>query len=150
MDALANNHTMKPIHDQAFERAKSVSQINLSTSDSLTPVAITETAVVILPQDKDDRREIITKLTSKPWVIFIQEVWCAPAKLNDTRLPSEREDRTEAILIMLVIDGKQARTAQCGFRRSKDNTIFFEEWVSSETLPIKYVPIQGGTMEAIA
>jgi len=150
MDALANNHKMKPIHDHVFEHAKSVSQINLSKDGWLTPLAITESAAIMLPQDKDNRREIITKLTNEPWVILIQEVWCAPAKLNDTRLPSEREDRTEAILIMLVIDGKQTQTAQCGFRRSKDNTILFEEWVSSETLPIKYVPIQGGTMEAIA
>jgi hypothetical protein len=73
----------------------------------------------------------------------------ATADATDDRLPSEREDRTEGIIIMLIAGGKQVKSAQCGFRRSKEGDIFFEDWIASSD-QIQLIPVQGGSLEAIA
>lgn len=137
------------ITEHIFESAKSTAQRNLAEHGWLQPVAITERGVTMLPQDKDERREVITELAKAPWFVLVQEVWIATANPTDDRLPSEREDRTEGIIIMLVVDGKQAKSAQCGFRRSKEGEIFFEDWLGSSDQN-QLVTVPGGTMEAIA
>ena len=137
------------IQQHIFEHAKSTSQKNLAEHGWLQPVAISESGVLMLPRDKGELRTTIAELTKAPWFVLVQEVWIATANPTDDRLPSEREDRTEGIIIMLIVNGKQVKSAQCGFRRSKEGDIFFEDWIASGA-QIQLVPVQGGSLEAIA
>lgn len=140
---------MNTTQAQIFEHAKSTAQRNLAEHGWLQPVAISESGVLMLPRDKGELRTTIAELAKAPWFVLVQEVWIATASPTDDRLPSEREDRTEGIIIMLVVKGKQVTSAQCGFRRSKEGEIFFEDWIASGD-QIQLVPVQGGSLEAIA
>jgi len=113
-----------------FENAKKASQELLSRHKCLHPVALTGDQAILI--DSEDMQEAVQQFSKTlPWFVLIHEVWFSLYDPEDTRMPSQREDRKEAIMVMLVEHGVNHCIAQCSFRRASNGDIYFEDWVQS-------------------
>ena len=131
----------------AFENAKKTSQELLSRDKYLQPVALTEDQVILI--DPADMQEAVQQFSKTlPWFVLIHEVWFSFYDPEDTRMPSQREDRKEAVMVMLVENGVNHCIAQCPFRRASNGDIYFEDWVQSGG-GIAIKTTEGGIFRAI-
>jgi hypothetical protein len=138
--------SMKTMKFRTFRQAKKTAQHILSQAGTLDPVAMTAVAhlpealqqqakdigvaVIGLPGDKERQRQALAFMAqSMPWFVTVQEVWFAPYVKGELRAPSERPDRKEAIMLLLIENGQTTRMAQCPFRRGNDGAIYFEDWI---------------------
>ena len=118
-----------------FEHVKKTSMLILSKDKFLQPIAIAPSTIISLPTDRSELRMWMEELSrAMPWFVVVQEVWIASYQHGDDRAPSQRPDRAEAIMVMLVENGVHTRIAQCQFMRSNDGTIFFNDWIEPSNM----------------
>ena len=84
---------------------------------------------------RDMTRELIARLVATmPVVITVNEVWTARYIHGDTRAPSSRKDRGEAIVINLYSEGKHTITSMLMFNRDPSdmkNVKHDGKWIES-------------------
>jgi hypothetical protein len=134
--------------NEMFEHAKTTSQRILAKQGSLTPMVLAPEAIVPLPMSREEMQVALRYFAANfDWFVLVQEVWLAAYEKSDQRAPSERPDRAEAIMVMLVEGGVHRRISQCRFHRTPEGTFLFEDWTTNNTAA--YQTTQSGVCQGI-